>query len=120
MNSLLQNAKGPNGGELFHRTILKLVTEGGIGSYMEGPIKKKDRCIAKVENDYGGNTRSLVDILRGTITFESCGEMKEFLVLLKASINIHIIRFKDRVNNPGPSRYRDVLMNIKVVIDDNE
>ena len=71
MNSLLQNAKGPKGGELFHRTILKLVTEGGIGSYIEGLIKKKDRCIAKVENDYGGNARSLVDILRGTITFES-------------------------------------------------
>ena len=62
------------------------------------------------------NARFLVDILRGTITFESCGEMNEFLDSLKASINI---RFKDRVNNPGPSRYRDVLMNIKVVIDDN-
>ena len=120
VNSLLQNAKGSNGGELFHRTILKLVTEGGIGSYIEDLIKKKDRCIAKVENDYGGNARSLVDIFRGTITFESCGEMKEFLVLLKASINIHIINLKDRVNNPGPSRYRDVLMNIKVVIDDSE
>ena len=120
VNSLLQNAIGPNGGELFHRTILELVMEGGVGSYIEGPIKKKDRCIAKVENDYGGNARSLVDILRGTITFESCGEMNEFLDSLKASINIRIIRFKDRVNNPGPSRYRDVLMNIKVVIDDNE
>jgi len=96
------------------------VTEGGVGSYIEGPIKKKERCIAKVENDYGGNARFLVDILRGTVTFESCGEINEFLVLLKASISIRIIRFKDRVNNPGPSKYRDVLINIKVVIDDNE
>ena len=46
--------------------------------------------------------------------------MRFFLDLLKASINIRTIRFKDRVNNPGPSKYRDVLMNIKVVIDDNE
>ena len=85
VNSLLKNAIGPNGGGLFHRTILKLVMEGGFGSYIEGSIKKKDRCIAKVENDYGGNARSLVDILRGTITFESCGEMIELLNLLKAS-----------------------------------
>ena len=76
VNYLLQNAICPNGGELFHRTILKLVTEGGVVSYIEGLIKKKDRCIAKVENDYGGNARSLVDILRGTITFESCEKME--------------------------------------------
>ena len=46
--------------------------------------------------------------------------MKEFLDLLKASINIRIIRFKDRVNNPGLSRYRNFLMNISVVMDDDE
>ena len=120
VNLLLENALGPNGGGLFHRTILELVTEGGVGSYIEGPIKKKDRCIAKIVNDYGGNARSLVDILRGTITFESCGEMKQFLGLLITSVNIRIIRFKDRVNNPGPSRYRDVLMNIKIVTDNDE
>ena len=46
--------------------------------------------------------------------------MKQFLGLLITSINIRIIRFKDRVNNPGPSRYRDVLMNIKIVTDNDE
>ena len=41
VNSLLQNAIGPNGGGLFHRTILELVTEGGVGSYIEVPLKKR-------------------------------------------------------------------------------
>jgi len=41
VNSLLKNALGPNGSELFHRTILELVTKGGFGSYIECPIKKR-------------------------------------------------------------------------------
>ena len=119
VNSLLKNALGPNGGKLFHRILLKLVTKGA-GVYVEGPIKQKDRCISKVDNDYEGNSSRLVDILRGTATFDSCGKMKAFLDFVKSSINIRIIRCKDRINSPGPSKYRDVLMNIIVLDDDSE
>ena len=120
VNCLLDNALGSTGGELFHRILLQLVTKGGMGSYCQGPMKEKDRCMSKVENDYGGDSRYLVDILRGTVTFDACGEMEKFLSLLKTSTNIRIIRCKDRVNNPGPSEYRDVLLNIIVGTGDNE
>ena len=41
VNSLLKNAIGPNRGGLFHHTILELAMEGGVESYIEGPIKKR-------------------------------------------------------------------------------
>ena len=46
--------------------------------------------------------------------------MKAFLDFVKSSINIRIIRCKDRINSPGPSKFRDVLMNIIVLDDDSE
>ena len=69
VNSLLKKALGPNGAKLFHRVLLKFVTKGA-GVYVESPIKQKDRCISKLDNDYEGNTSRLVDIFRGTATFD--------------------------------------------------
>ena len=92
----------------------------GAGVYVEVPIKQKNICISKLNNDYEGNTSRLIDIFRGTATFDSCGKMKAFLDFVKSSINIRIIRCKDRINSPGPSKYRDVLMNIIVLDDDSE
>jgi len=119
VNSLLKKALGPNGAKLFHRVLLKFVTKGA-GVYVESPIKQKDRCISKLDNDYEGNTSRLVDIFRGTATFDSCGKMKAFLDFVKSSITFRIIRCKDRINSPGPSKFRYVLMNIIILDDDSE
>jgi len=117
---LMENAKGPNGQILFHRVLLQLVNEGGTGSYIKGPLKEKDRCEYKAQKDYEGNSRRLVDIIRSTIVFKSCGGMARVVYLLKSSKNISIIRIKDRVNNPLETEYRDVLINLKVVAEDKD
>ena len=42
VNSLLKNALGPNGGKLFHRILLKLVTKGAGGESKEESISCLD------------------------------------------------------------------------------
>ena len=117
---LMKNAKGLNGKILFHRVLLQLVNEGGIGSYIKGSLKEKNICEYKAQEDYEGNSRCLVDIIRKTIVFQSCGGMARVVYLLKSSKNISIIRIKDRVNNPLQIEYRDVLINLKVVTEDKD
>ena len=58
INSLFKHVLGPNEGKLLHRILIKLVTKGA-GEYVEGPIKQKDICISKVDNDYEGNSSRL-------------------------------------------------------------
>ena len=58
IKSLFKHGLCLNEGKLLHRILIKLVTKGA-GEYVEGPIKKKDRCISKIDNDYEGNSSRL-------------------------------------------------------------
>ena len=96
----------------FHAATKKLIESAG-GRLQQGPLKKKDRVIEKMENDYGGNHLRVVDIVRDTGVFGTMAELLIAVQVLLMGQVFEIVRFKNRL--PGNSYgYRDLMMSLKL------
>lgn len=91
------------------------------------PLKERERILAKVESDYGGNVRRVVDVVRGSIIFKTLGCLNTFLELHFADghftigdcVNVPVIRIRSGFLSTHAVRsygYRDV--NVNLMVDD--
>jgi len=111
LNDIIFDAQTCN--DTYHQAIEPLVESAG-GTYFAGKVKDRERCAFKVENEYGGDARRLVDVIRGAGVFTSCTDMYKMVQTMESTSTISIIRCKDRINKPLESGYRDVILNISL------
>ena len=103
----------------FHEFLSDLVEQGG-GTYKEGPNKTRPRAIEKIEKDYNGDPRKLVDVVRASAIFTTFVQLTLFVgVLLEKGCRLIVVRAKDRFNKPLDSGYRDMLLNVKLTGSDH-
>ena len=103
----------------FHDFLSDLVEQGG-GTYKEGPNKTRPRAIEKIEKDYNGDPRKLVDVVRASAIFTTFVQLTLFVgVLLEKGCRLIVVRAKDRFNKPLDSGYRDMLLNVKLTGSDH-
>lgn len=74
-------------------------------------LKSKERALEKIRGDYNNKPELLLDIVGSKVVYKTIDEL--YLALGKAEKEFEIVRFKDRILNPIPNGYRDILMNIK-------
>ena len=77
-----------------------------------GSLKTKARAEAKVASEYGGDWSKVGDIVRSSIAVDSPKEIPGILDKLLGK-GVEVVRAKDRISNPTPVGYRDVLLNVK-------
>lgn len=76
------------------------------------PPKSIKRATEKVESDYGGDWSQLLDPVRCSLAVDDFSELREALLMLKAS-GMKLARApKDRFAKPTPVGYRDCLLNV--------
>jgi ppGpp synthetase/RelA/SpoT-type nucleotidyltranferase len=83
-------------------------------------LKGKQRAKEKAEHDYGNRKPGpglswLYDIVRGSVEFGSAFQVVQFVDLLQKDKSIHIIKAKNRFQQPTLTGYRD--LNIQVQIE---
>ena len=83
-------------------------------------VKAVERAQEKVDGDYDGDARRLVDLVRASAIFEKPTELEAALELLESmmatgndgsSSCLRLVRAKDRLNNPVAG-YRDMMLNL--------
>ncbi len=84
--------------DIFHRTMREMYgidlengeNKEGTVSYMAGPLKAMERCVAKVQNDYANEryptAAKLLDIVRGALVFKSCQGCVEGIKVLEKAV----------------------------------
>ena len=83
------------------------------GEYRRGNRKAAPRRDDKVRQDYGGDYSRLVDLERGAGVFGDVGAAKALLAALRDPGDLLLRRFKDRVSQPLPSGFRDLLASVE-------
>ena len=74
-------------------------------------LKGRDRAMEKAVSDYGGKATGLVDILGGTIEYETFEDVvKGFSECSK--VGLKSVREKNRIANPTAAGYRDIMLNV--------
>lgn len=76
-----------------------------------GPLKAERRSREKVETDYGGDWSRLLDILRASVAADSEDELRKLVETLKKNETLARPP-KDRIAEPLPNGYRDILANV--------
>lgn len=104
--------------------------------YQNASIKKYDRCVEKSQVDYVDakwpRTAKLIDIIRCSITFNSCKEMYDALMVFKHRVDHNqgdcikkILRIKNGFStiknwkNTNDFEYRDIKLNVLISNNDN-
>ena len=79
------------------------------GEYTRVSRKSGPRVHEKCRDDYGGDVGRLVDFERGGAVFRDVTKAAAFVeqVRAKGIEGLTLRRWKDRLNNPLPSGYRD-------------
>ena len=79
---------------------------------INGGLKSRERAIEKINSDYNGDASKLVDIAGSKVVYENLDDL--YAALEKFSQKYEIVKFKDRIQNPTPTGYRDILMNVRM------
>lgn len=87
---------------------------GGGAMLFIAPLKGKARAKEKIDSEDHGRWDTLTDIVRGTVAFNTLDELRTAVSTLKTAGMVLAKAPKNRVKNPLPSDYRDVLMNIRM------
>ena len=78
----------------------------------QAPVKGVERASEKVEMDYDGNWRRLLDVCRGGIVHESYQELARILTLLLEHhdnvFGFKVVRCKNRYSNPTQHGWADI------------
>jgi tetratricopeptide (TPR) repeat protein len=85
------------------------------------PLKGRERATAKANDDYSGRAAGpgeawLFDIVRASVECETEAQIAAVVAQILASPNVEVIRLKNRFRNPTPAGFRDINMNIKVLM----
>lgn len=115
-------ARGERNLEEYRRLLLSAADELGFveGSFsnlrartlVQGPLKKPDRAAAKIVSDYGGKIDDLSDVLRATFVVEDPADAERVLELLQRLD--HPLKAKNRMLNPLPGGYRDMIFKLEL------
>jgi len=112
VDDLIAEAKAAE--EPMHTAMRNLV-EGVGGTYDQGPLKKKERCLEKMYADYGGDPRRVVDIVRASALFLTMAQLASAIeTLLGDGCPLVVVRAKDRYNHPTSFGYMDMLLNVRL------
>ena len=92
----------------------------------EATVKGLERARAKVDDDYDGDARRVVDFVRASGTFETPADLVSALAHLDENLDtdddaprLRVVRAKDKFNHPRDG-YRDLLLNVALVEDGDE
>eukprot|EP01083_Nonionella_stella_P232663 820487_1 len=92
-----------------------------FGTFRSGPLKKVERCVSKLENDYADaqypKSAKLLDIIRCSITFNTVDQLiKGYNGLMRSISNtqsvIELSRVKNGFLDKSQSGYRDIKVNV--------
>jgi hypothetical protein len=75
-------------------------------------LKSKERTIEKVISEYAGDASKILDIAGSKVIFERVDHLYDALNNFQKSFKI--LKFKDRIQNPLPTGYRDIIVNIEM------
>ncbi|WP_306568745.1 hypothetical protein [Flavobacterium lindanitolerans] len=75
-------------------------------------LKGRERALEKINSDYSGDASKLLDIAGSKVVYKRLDELYD--ALKRFGQDFEIIKFKDRIQKPLASGYRDVLMNIRM------
>uniref|UniRef100_A0A6U2B612 Uncharacterized protein n=1 Tax=Hemiselmis andersenii TaxID=464988 RepID=A0A6U2B612_HEMAN len=96
--------------------------KGSVGAARRihwSPMKRHERCIEKMVRSYDNDPSRLLDISRGSIAFESLGDLTECLEAIWADENVVVSRITNRMGADFKSDetggYRDVSINLRLV-----
>lgn len=71
-------------------------------------LKGFDRTIEKINNDYHGDFKKMLDIVRGSII---CADLETLrAAILSFQKEVEIVSVKNRINHPTSSGYRDFIV----------
>mmetsp|Transcript_31811 Transcript_31811/g.77065 ORF Transcript_31811/g.77065 Transcript_31811/m.77065 type:complete len:845 (+) Transcript_31811:1045-3579(+) len=131
MDELLEAATlaQPHFRSLINKMLKKLDTKmDRTQSYREPVVsfmtlKERWRASEKAQDDYskfvpGPAFSWLFDIVRGSIEFHSAAEVISFVGLLEQDHSIHIVKAKNRFQNPSLTGYRDLNIQFQITIND--
>ena len=79
---------------------------------MRKKLKSEERIREKVEADYNGEYHSVLDVLAGSLVFDSAEQMTEAFDKLKDKAEV--VRIKNKWTHPDSTGYRDVNLNIRL------
>jgi tetratricopeptide (TPR) repeat protein len=115
---------------VFYKLIQKLVKQvcDACDSKIEDVVadrptlKRRKRAKEKAEDDYaqrqpGPGVSWLYDIVRGSVKFASAAQVKKFVQLMRKKKSIHIVKAKNRFQNPSLTGYRDLNIHFQISID---
>jgi hypothetical protein len=74
------------------------------------PIKSESRSVEKVNREYHGDWRQLLDLVRASVACDNMDDLRGRI----NQINLQPLRVKDRFAEPLNSGYRDILMNYEM------
>ncbi|WP_137297226.1 GTP pyrophosphokinase [Psychromonas sp. SP041] len=75
-------------------------------SYINAPIKTKERSYQKSEHEFGGDETQITDIVRGSFVTDSIKDVN--FVFNKIQERLEVVKVKNRFNEPVRSGYRDL------------
>jgi hypothetical protein len=64
---------------------------------VSGVLKSVDRSVEKLARVYKGNVSLLLDVVRQCIVFQSVTDMLEALRIIKADVDVDVVRIKNRM-----------------------
>jgi len=76
-------------------------------------LKTMRRAREKMHSDYGGDPSQLKDILRATVTTDTMEDARAAAYTFITQNIGSFVRVKDRIVNPTPEGYRDILVNFR-------
>jgi hypothetical protein len=69
----------------------------GVVWHVSGGLKSVDRSVEKLARVYKGNVSLLLDVVRQCIVFQSVTDMLEALRIIKADVDVDVVRIKNRM-----------------------
>jgi len=81
------------------------------GKIIAGAIKPYDRSEEKVESDYSGDWRKLLDVVRSTVACDSLKGVYDAIAKVRAAGGVYARAPKNRFKEPMRNGYRDYLAN---------
>lgn len=98
--------------------LLMNISTATNGALLLPGLKDHDRIVEKIEHDYAGDANGVLDVVRGSIIFDTLED------LYRAVEKIHglarIVRVKDHISHPTDSGYRDLKFNIELADEDGK
>lgn len=88
--------------------------QGEVGGelVLRPELKDETRVREKVERDYDGKHNRVLDVLAGSLVFDSAEQVEAAFELLKDKAEV--VRIKDKWTKPDEAGYRDVNLNVRL------